>query len=172
MHNTEMNKSFLGVKKFRTPKEVKTISTSNFPIKLLTICLAFTVMFFVGISWQFWHTYQDVKQINVHALKLEKLRGIITHLDEVLTMSAHMAAATGDVRWEERYRKFEPQLDFAIKKAISTAPEVFMSEAAKQTDNANIKLVEMENKIFDLVKKGERKAATTLILSTKYKEQK
>lgn len=38
----------------------------------------------------------------------------IMHLDEVLTMSARMGAATGDPKWKKRYDKFEPELDKVI----------------------------------------------------------
>ncbi len=47
-----------------------------------------------------------------------QLRGTIIHPDEVLTMSARMAAATGNLWWEERYRGFEPRLDAAIEYEI------------------------------------------------------
>ena len=93
-------------------------------------------------------------------------------MDEVLTMSARMAAATGDLRWEERYKEFEPKLDAAIKEAMELAPEVFMSEAAAQTDEANIKLVAMEKQAFDLVGVGERRAASALLSSKEYERQK
>ena len=45
----------------------------------------------------------------------------IVHLDEVLTMAARMAAATGDMAWEERYRSAEPNLGAAIEEAIRLA---------------------------------------------------
>ncbi|MFZ0485340.1 MAG: hypothetical protein WAL93_18280, partial [Desulfobacterales bacterium] len=64
-----------------------------------------------------WKSYEKDKTTKERNFKIEELRGIIIHLDEVLTMSARMAAATGDLRWEERYRSFEPKLDAAIKKA-------------------------------------------------------
>ena len=105
-------------------------------------------------------------------LRLQELIGTIAHFDEVLTMSARMAAATGDVQWEERYRDFEPKLDRAIKEAIQLVPEAYQGTGAVQTDAANVKLVEMENQAFDLVRKGQREAALELLLSEKYQEQK
>ncbi|MHC4092135.1 MAG: putative bifunctional diguanylate cyclase/phosphodiesterase [Planctomycetota bacterium] len=105
-------------------------------------------------------------------LRLQKLRGTILQFDEVLTMSARMAAATGDSRWEERYRQFEPVLDAAIKEAISLAPEAHESESAAQTDAANLALVKMENEAFTLVRQGKRDAATQILFSGHYEEQK
>ena len=106
------------------------------------------------------------------SLRLLELRGMIVHMDEVLTMSARTAAATGDLRWEERYRQFEPKLDAAIKEAIALAPEAQSVEAAARTDAANIKLVEMENRAFDLVRQGRADEAGPILFSDEYKTQK
>ena len=83
-----------------------------------------------------------------------------------------MAAATGDLKWEERYRAFEPQLDDAIKAAKKMAPKDFMSQTAGQTDAANIKLVMMENESFGFVRRGNLQAADKLLYSPKYEKQK
>jgi len=105
-------------------------------------------------------------------LRLLQLRGMIVHMDEVLTMSARMAAASGDLRWEERYRRFEPKLDAAIKEAVAIAPEVQSAEAAATTDAANIALVEMENRAFDLVRRGRADEARAVLFSDEYETQK
>ena len=68
--------------------------------------------------WFVYDTYKFVQDTNTRMMGLEGARGDITHLDEVLTMSASMAAATGEVEWIDRYRGFEPKLDAAITQAI------------------------------------------------------
>jgi hypothetical protein len=99
------------------------------------------------------------------SLRIEELRGVIRHLDEVLTMSARMAAATGDLKWEERYRHFEPQLDAAIKETLRLGTNPSSVKTAAQTDEANIKLVKMENRAFALVRAGRKEEAQTVICS-------
>jgi len=105
-------------------------------------------------------------------LRLAELRGIIIHLNEVLTMSARMTAATGDLRWERRYRRSEPELDAAIKEAMALAPGTQGSQAAAATNAANIKLVEMENRAFDLVRQGRADEAKMVLFSKEYERQK
>ena len=134
--------------------------------------LFLTLLMFVGLGWQAWHSYNDFKTAQVRDLRLQELSGIIIHLDEVLTMSARMGATTGDLKWEKRYLGFEPQLDAAIKEARKLAPESFMSETVAKTDAANIKLVIMEKQAFELVHQGQRKAAFELLSSKDYEEQK
>jgi DNA repair exonuclease SbcCD ATPase subunit len=96
----------------------------------------------------------------------------IVHLDEVLTMSARMAAATGDLAWESRYRMFEPKLDAAIQEARRLAGDRFGEAYAAQTDAANLKLVEMENRAFELVRGGRPEEARATLFSPAYEDQK
>src|SRR6185295_6304582 len=85
---------------------------------------------------------------------------------------ARMCAQTGDTRWESRYKLFEPKLDEAIKESVRLAPEAYENEAASATDAANTALVDMETRAFALVQEGRRAAATALLFSPAYEEQK
>jgi hypothetical protein len=60
----------------------------------------------IDLSWR-----AHVKAVGERELGVKQLQGKIVYLDEVLTMSAMMAAATGNAQWEQRYRDFEPQTD-------------------------------------------------------------
>ncbi len=150
----------------------KSISANPFPIKVFTFALVLTITLFAGLSWLVFRSYKEFETTKTQDFRLQELNGIITHLDEVLTMSARMAVATGDLQWEERYRRFEPHLNTAIKEAARLAPETFMSKAAAQTDAANVKLVAMENRAFDLVRQGNHKVAAGLLYGEEYEEQK
>ena len=140
--------------------------------KLLVLLIGVTAVAFIGLVWFVWGSYKRSVATESQHHRVIELHGVITHFDEVLTMSARMVAATGDLKWERRYRDFEPGLDRAIKEAMSLAPQDFMTQAAAQTDSANIKLVAMENEAFDLVRGGNREAASRLLHSREYEEQK
>jgi len=138
----------------------------------IALPLLLTAVILIGLSSYARNLYSEFKTAESQYHRIIELNGVITHLDEVLTMSARMAAATGDLKWETRYRGFEPKLDAAIKEAIGLAREAVMSEAVKQTGTANIKLVAMENEAFDLVRQGDREGAAKLLYSFEYEEQK
>ena len=129
-------------------------------------------MAFVWFSWIIFDAHRDAKMFTDRLSRIEELRGVIVHLDEVLTMSARMSAATGDLQWEKRYRQFEPQLDIAIKETtkIGTSPPCF--KAATKTDEANIRLVEMENRAFALVGADRKEEAQAVLFSSEYETQK
>src|SRR5688572_25827813 len=121
-----------------------TIAGNRFSIKLFILAFVFTGAALAWLSWSTYGFYADDSVIKGQVWRSEELRNTIVNLDEVLTMSARMAAATGNPLWESRYRRFEPQLREAIKEILKLAP----SESLAQTDGANRRLVEMENHAF------------------------
>lgn len=141
-------------------------------VKFFTVVFLLTMVILAGLLCHMWYSYRRFSSDQRRNFRTGELAGVITHLDEVLTMSARMAVATGDPQWERRYRVFEPQLDAAIQDAMGLWPEVFISEAVSQTNLANIKLVDMENKAFDSVRKGDLKSAIDVLYSAEYEKQK
>jgi len=123
-----------------------------FPTKLVGVAALLTLAVLAWLSWFAYDTYKFFQDTNTRIVGLERARGDIIHLDEVLTMSASMAAATGEVDWIDRYRSFEPKLDAAIKQAIDIAQRSDIVDAIRETDVANRELVKMENQAFALVR--------------------
>ncbi|KKL61252.1 hypothetical protein LCGC14_2197150, partial [marine sediment metagenome] len=155
-----------------TMNREKTLTNARSPVTVLTVVLVMTWAVLAGLGWSSYCSYHETRAATLRRLKIEELRGTVIHLDEVLTMSARMAAFTGDLEWENRYRRFEPPLDAAIKEAMKLALEAFSGEAAAETDAANIKLVEMENDAFDLVRQGRADEAKAALFSDEYESQK
>ncbi len=151
---------------------VNTKSIYFSPKIALTISLLITMMLFVVFGYLIWRSYQESKSTQQITLRLRELNRIILHYDEILTMSARMAAATGETTWIKRYRRYEPLLDAAIKEAKKMAPETFITEAAAMIDSANEILVAMENESFDLIQAGNAEAASALLSSLNYEREK
>ena len=150
----------------------RSITTGRYPVIFLSLVMVLTCASLIWFGWRAWHSYCQTKTAMEHQLRIERLRSTVIHLDEVLTMSARMAAATGNPRWEERYRSFEPALDAAIKEAMVLVPDAFSGKAAAETEVANIRLVEMEGRAFDLVRQGSLEEAKALLFSEEYDGQK
>ena len=140
--------------------------------QLVTVTVLLTLLLFLPQIWLNWQAYYNFNSITKHEFKLQTLSDEITYLDEVLTMSARMNAATGNSSWEERYRQFEPQLDIAIKESIKLAPQAYKNEDAKKIDVANQRLVTMEYESFELVKKNHKETAELLLSNREYETQK
>jgi methyl-accepting chemotaxis protein PixJ len=143
----------------------------NHLIGTITVTIS-TSLILGGLStWNIWRIYNGSRSTITDQFALEKLSGKIVHLDEVLTMSARMAASTGDLSWEKRYNQYVPELDQAIKTTLAKVPESIRAEAAK-TDDANAKLVDMETKAFALVQQGKAREAAQILSGKEYKTQK
>ena len=145
---------------------------SSGPMKALFVALIVTALALGCLSWNAVTSNKQIHDLKERHLRIEDLRGIIVHLDEVLTTSARMSASTGETHWEERYRKFEPQLGKAIEEALSLASDPGATEVIEHTDAANTALVEMENKSFDLTRQHRLEEARATLFSGEYDRQK
>jgi PAS domain S-box-containing protein len=101
----------------------------------------------------------------------DSLSQLIRYYDEVLTQSARNFAFTQNPKWEQRYKKAEPELDGAIKEALRNGDEKDR-ELFSALDKANLALVEMEHKSIELVNAGRAREATAILDSREYWDQK
>ena len=106
------------------------------------------------MGWYAWNSFDQLEKFENQRDEMAELRGTILHLDEVLTMSAHMAASTGDLMWERRYLKYESQLDETIHRLKMISQDTIKYKFAEKTDIANAELVALEKQAFDLVRQG------------------
>jgi methyl-accepting chemotaxis protein PixJ len=140
-------------------------------VETITISLLFSMAMTGASAFSVWRIYQGLQTTVDKQFKLQDLSGQVIYLDEVLTMSARMAASTGSTKWEERYNQFVPQLDEAIKEVLKDVPASMQTDPVK-TDAANKKLVDMETQSFALNHKGKSKVALSLLLGSEYEQQK
>jgi len=147
-------------------------SVPSFPAAALTVALVLTLAAFAFEGWYLAVIYTEHRSFLEHDLQLQKLDGEILQLDEALTMTAMMGAATGEAQWEERYRQLEPKLAQKIAKASQLALVIGDEDAVSAVDTANDQLVKMEYRAFELVRKGDRDAAALLLKGVGYTTQK
>jgi diguanylate cyclase (GGDEF)-like protein len=102
------------------------------------------------------------------AANIERIR----YYDEVLTMSARYAAASGDLSYRDRYDGFAPQLEILIKDTIALAASPYAEARIRSTDAANVRLVELETEAFELTQAGRGAAALTVLNGTEYVAEK
>jgi diguanylate cyclase (GGDEF)-like protein len=101
-----------------------------------------------------------------------RLRAEILLLDEKLTMSARMAAASGDRRWVERYEAHVAPMDRSIASAMALAPPDAAARFDAATRSANDALVVKERRAIELVTQGELAAAAALLNGADYDHHK
>jgi len=138
------------------------------PLRLLTCAICLNLFLVSVMASIVWGMYHSLSAVGTDEFRLQRLVGNITHLNEVLAMSARMSAATGDPQWEQRYRAVEPQLDEAITGIALLAREEYEKTYAAHTKLAYMRLIEMESLALSLVKAGRGKEASALLFSPEY----
>ena len=137
--------------------------------RVFTLAAVVTLAFLILPSWYAWNAYRASEQLSAHELQLQRVAATVVHLDEVRTMSARMAAATGERGWERRYQRFAPQLEEAMRQMIRLAAGSYAA-AAERTEAANQVLVRLENQALALVREGKSREAAEVLSSPAYRE--
>jgi hypothetical protein len=123
-----------------------------------------------AVAWTTYRNYQVIEAIQHREMHVRDLRGQISYLDEALTDSCLLAAATGDARWEDRYRRILPQLDAAINQATELVPDAKVE--LTNVDDANTALVRLEDQAFGLIRQKQLAKAAELLNSEEYQSNK
>ncbi len=104
------------------------------------VLIVITIASFVNLFM----AYQSYTALTTKDSQLLEDAREVVYFDEVLTMSARLAALTGETRWKTRYAESEPNLDAAIQRILQSAPEQ-AQEAFERTKQANDGLVALEH---------------------------
>ncbi len=142
------------------------------PTRILTLGILLNVALVPIIASFVWAMYASLARIGTEGLELQRLVGNIAHLNEVSTMSARLAVVTGDLRWEDRYRKVEPELDDSLAALAILARAEYEKNYAAKVKLAYAELIEMETLAFALVRNGRKKEAADRLFSRAYEETK
>jgi diguanylate cyclase (GGDEF)-like protein len=138
------------------------------------VALAFTAaaVLAAGLTVERWHYHQH-NATRVEAVKqAQHLADTILLHDERLTMSATLAAATGQPQWAERYAEFLPLIDQAIHDAASLVDPDAASRFDAATRHANDQLVAMEKLALSYAADGRLDAARSVLAWPAYAEHK
>jgi diguanylate cyclase (GGDEF)-like protein len=131
--------------------------------------LAFLVLVAVVLGLLTWlattgmQTRIETQRAGQQAIRVAELRGTIAYLGEWRTMSAHMAVASGESRWIDRYEEAGPRLEAAIAEALRLAtPEVGV-QLSNTIREAHRDLIAMQATALRLARDGDRDGARALL---------
>ena len=99
-------------------------AVAKFPRATLLIVVILTAVVVIGEVLAGGWVLRDLDDLSRRSASLASAQGAIAYYDEALTMSARLAASTGDVKWADRYDTFLQPMDDAIKNAGSLAPRI------------------------------------------------
>jgi methyl-accepting chemotaxis protein PixJ len=148
-----------------SPQKIQQFIKSNLVAAIVTsTCLNLGLT--GAATWSVWNTSQDLSVTIAKQDRQQDLNSKLIYWDEVLTMAARMYTSTGESRWDKRYQEALPIFDKVWGDFIKEIPP------SKKLDAANTILLGTEVEVFKLAKKSELKAASTLLSSPKYQQNK
>ena len=119
-----------------------------------------------------WHAFQHIRTTEAQLRQIIGQQDSITYHDELLTLSAKMAAATGDLKWANRYEELGPRPKPTVEDSWNISENDTVGADVILTAFANDKLVAMEKRVFVLVSQADYDSATMLLRSPEYEDQK
>jgi hypothetical protein len=111
---------------------------------------------------------EQFSQASLRLLRAQLATSHIRLADERLTMSANMAAATGDRAWIRRYDENLPLLKTAIAEASIIAPPAATARFDAATRAATDRMLELEREVFIKVRAGDMQGANAILGSHEY----
>ncbi len=140
----------------------------KFLSRFITIGAILTLAAFSAVSWHFWQTGESLVRKIENDLELQSLTDETIQLGEVLTLSARMAATSGDANWEVQYQEFLPQQSTSIRRLLDLTPRADQKNGVLQSYRANVRKVQMERQAFESVQRKDFPAASRLLSSQEY----
>ncbi len=144
---------------------------SSYPTYSLILVFALTISILMFLLFYVWDTYRNYRDTQEY-FHLTELTGNISNLDDMLTMAAKMAVSSGDLKWENRYRNYEIELDNAIDEAVVVEAKLSIGKSMSKVDESNRKLCEITNRAFKLIHAGQLDAASYLLNNEEYESHK
>ena len=150
------------------PVQQRLSSKQDFPLRLFAAAFVISLSATIFSGWQSWQMHNRFDEMSAKHIDIEMDIGRIMLFDEVLTMSARMASATGDFGYERRYDEFDPQLTAYINDVRADLPQAEITLFIGETDDANLARVKIERQAFALAHQGRRQEAVALLTSDEY----
>jgi len=141
----------------------------SFTMKAITIALAITLVGFATTGVLIWKSYQGYKRTLSRDYRFQFLINSLNS-GPSMTSIAREAATKGKLDEEEVYRYLAADVNSAIEEIKKLAPDQQVRDTAEKLDAANTRLVEMENRAFDLVREGRYNEARLLVYGEEYKD--
>ena len=142
---------------------MRTSAATRFTLVLLAMLAALVGVQIVGLAAQ-----RSADRAADSRVQLARGVEQIRYYDELLTMSARLAAVTGDHSYVQRYRKAVPELDRVIAEALAVAPDASADDAVRATGRANQALIALEEESFRRLAGRERAGAYAAVSSSDY----
>ncbi len=139
------------------------------PVLFFIISASITFLLFAFVFTVSNNLFEKKNDLLKNQASIERLSTEVIYFDEVLTMSARLAAATGNSVWEVRYNLYVPKLDSVIKKIRNLSFDAAGIHFLEKIDSANNALIDLERQAFEYIHEGRLDEARNILRGEEYK---
>lgn len=142
--------------------------TSRPPFGIVLAVLMGAAGLLICIGWTLTEVQKHLSNIRNDQMRLQELTGAIRNLNEAMTMSAQMGAATGEQVWESRYKEHQKLLAESFHELALIAPDVYLREGGKDIDDLTDWSIAIERRAFELSRDGSTAKARRELSGEEY----
>jgi signal transduction histidine kinase len=140
------------------------------PVRLLTVGWIISLVLMPAIVYILWTTYASYGALVSKDLRLQRLVGLVSHLNDEMHKSVLMMSTTGYPEWEALYGKTQPRLDKTLAEVALLARSAYEANYAGQAKTAYARLLETEQLSMTLARAKRIAEAHKLIADKRYEE--
>lgn len=140
------------------------------PVRLLTVGWIISLVLVPAMVYLLWITYASYDALVNRDLKLQRLAGMVTHLNDRVHKSVLMAVTAWSPEWEQEYADVQPRLDKALAEIAVQARSAYANNYAAQAKVAYSQVLETEQLAMALGRTGRLEEARKLIAGKKYED--
>lgn len=116
--------------------------------------------------------YEATGELHDRHYRLLNAAGSLIILDSRLSMTASLAASTGEAFYEREYERLAPELDASIKKLSRLTGAAEGSPRMAEINKTSLQLEDLEHRALRLGRAGKKGAASALLAGNEYQDHK
>lgn len=144
----------------------------TFPKRMTIVTVGLTLTIILGLGAQLGNLLGYITVLKEQHIPTTELSGMIVHVDDMLTDSTYLSLLTGQEKWLERYRKYEPAIEYSTGRFVSILQSTVPGEQLQTLQKARKSLFELEARALELGKRNKLVEAFALLDGSSYRDHK
>ncbi len=141
-------------------------------MRALTIAMLLTMALLACVGWYIWSSFRALNSFESKDFRLQELSGRMFYLEDALTMSVRLYAATREGDWQRRYRDLRQEQTAAFRESGGLAPEICGDQpAARRLRAASQHQSELAAQAFELANAGQNENARAVLFGDAYERE-
>jgi len=142
----------------------------RFPWVWVGSAILLTILMFAGLAWHVRSTFEVGREVAESYVASDRLRDLMTELQQQLATTAILLIATHDPTWKVRHMEVESKLQQALRETIADSESGYNQAALVQARDAISELSRLEAEATSLAEWGEVNEALALLSGDEYRE--